>query len=114
MKTNGTYITSMKKTGTNATGTKQAGIKKLAAAALLILISTFGYACPVCEKQQPAPLRGITHGAGPESSFDYIIVSVTALVVLFTLAFTIRYLVKPGEGSGEHIKRLILNNESYG
>lgn len=72
-------------------------------------ITTF--ACPVCEKQQPKILRGITHGAGPQSNWDYVIVWATVVVVAFTLWFSVKWLFKPGEKSSAHIKRWILENE---
>lgn len=68
-------------------------------------------ACPVCEKQQPKILRGITHGAGPQDNWDYIIVWTMVVIVAFTLFFSIKWLIRPGERSQAHIKRLILNNE---
>ncbi|MES2003441.1 MAG: hypothetical protein V4450_02885 [Bacteroidota bacterium] len=68
-------------------------------------------ACTVCEKQQPKILRGITHGTGPESNWDLLIVSVAVVIVLFTLFFSIKWLFFPGEQSTGHIKRCILNNE---
>ncbi len=68
-------------------------------------------ACPVCEKQQPKILRGITHGAGPQDNWDYIIVWAMVVIVVFTLFFSIKWLIRPGERSQTHIKRLILNNE---
>ncbi|HRN57829.1 MAG TPA: hypothetical protein PLL71_15325 [Agriterribacter sp.] len=68
-------------------------------------------ACPVCEKQQPEILRGITHGAGPEDRWDYVIVWAMVVIVLLTLFFSVKWLVRPGERSQHHIKRLILNNE---
>ena len=78
---------------------------------VMILITCLGtLACPVCERQQPKILQGITHGAGPQSNWDYIIISITALIALVTLFFSIKWLVKPGERSGNHIKHLILNH----
>ena len=68
-------------------------------------------ACPVCEKQQPKILRGITHGVGPQDNWDYIIVWTMVVIVAFTLFFSIKWLIRPGERSQTHIKRLILNNE---
>jgi len=70
-----------------------------------------GFACPACEKQQPKLLRGISHGAGPDSDWDMVIVWIVAIIVIFTLFFSIRFLVKPGEKSESHIKRFILNND---
>ena len=75
----------------------------------LTAISTI--ACPVCEKQQPAMLKGISHGTGPQSNWDMIIIWVTIIIVILTLYFSIKFLVKPGEKSKTHIKRFILDNE---
>lgn len=68
-------------------------------------------ACDACEKQQPKILRGITHGAGPGSQWDYLIVAVAVVVVLLTLFFSVKWLVNPGEQSASHIKRFIFNND---
>lgn len=68
-------------------------------------------ACPACEKQQPKILRGITHGAGPESNWDYVIVWATVLIVVLTLWFSVKWLIRPGEKSGQHIKNWIIENE---
>lgn len=69
-------------------------------------------ACEVCLAQQPKFTRGWTHGAGPQGDFDYVIVFVALLIVVFTLAYAIKYLVHPGEREPDHIKRTILN-QSY-
>lgn len=68
-------------------------------------------ACPACEKQQPAIFRGITHGTGPDSRWDYLIISVTVVIVLLTLFYSVKWLIKPGEKSADHIKQLILSQE---
>lgn len=80
---------------------------------LLILIPGFTAisACPVCEKQQPRILQGITHGSGPQSDWDYLIILVAGLIVITTLYFSLKYLLAPGEKSKNHIKRLVLNYE---
>lgn len=79
---------------------------------LMILMSgTTALACSVCEKQQPKILRGITHGAGPQGNFDFIIIWIMVAITLATLYFSIKYLVRPGERSGAHIKRFILNEQ---
>jgi hypothetical protein len=67
------------------------------------------YACDACQKQQPEILRGITHGAGPQSNWDYLIVSVGAAIVVATLFFSIKWLLSPGEKGEKHIKRTVLN-----
>ena len=78
---------------------------------LLILLAEFrtAYSCPVCKKQQPGILRGITHGSGPQSEWDYLIISAAVVVVLATLFFSVKYLLSPGEESEKHIKKTALN-----
>ena len=79
---------------------------------LLIPLLGFGlitWACPACEKQQPAILRGITHGAGPTGNWDYVIVAVTVVITLATLFYAVKWMINPGEKGLNHIKRTILN-----
>lgn len=80
---------------------------------LLLVLWLFGtwaaLACPVCEKQQPKVLQGISHGAGPNNDWDYLIVWVMVALVGFTLYFSIKMLIKPGERMQNHIKRTILS-----
>ena len=81
----------------------------------ILLIGTlwhlYSVACPACEAQQPKLLRGITHGAGPSGKWDYFIVWVAVVIVLFTLFYSVKWLIRPGEKSAHHIKRMILNIE---
>lgn len=67
-------------------------------------------ACEVCKSQQPKVVQNITHGAGPQGQSDFIIIAVAVIIVLFTLVFSIKYLLKPGEDSPGHVKRTILDN----
>ena len=84
-------------------------MKKAITLILAILAACFpAAACTVCEKQQPELLQGITHGAGPESNWDYLIITAVAIVVLLTLIYSIKFLLWPGEESKTHIKRTIL------
>lgn len=76
---------------------------------LFFLQTVAAFACPVCDKQQPKILRGITHGTGPQSDWDYAIVWTAVLIVLITLFYTIKWLIKPGEKNDNHIKRMVLN-----
>jgi hypothetical protein len=67
------------------------------------------YACEVCERNQPKALRGIVHGAGPDSNWDYVSIAITAMVALYCLIFSIKWLIKPNEDDKTHIKYSILN-----
>lgn len=86
-------------------------MNKLKFLSVFLFLGQIGIACPVCEKQQPKILKGIAHGAGPESNWDYVIIWTAVVIVVFTLFFSIKWLIRPGEKSSTHIKRFILNNE---
>lgn len=86
-------------------------MKKIILLLLFCLPGLIAFACPACEKQQPKLLKGITHGAGPGSQWDYVIVSIIALIVLVTLFYSVKWLFKPGEKSPNHIKQFILTAE---
>ncbi|GGG27762.1 hypothetical protein [Pontibacter amylolyticus] len=76
---------------------------------LATLLSLAAFACPVCEKQQPKVLQGISHGAGPQSDWDYVLVWATVVIVVLCLFFSIKWLVRPGEKGEDHIKRTVLD-----
>ena len=84
---------------------------KFVLSTILVLVYTVSMGCEVCKKQQPKVLRGITHGAGPQSDWDYVIVGGMTAIVAITLFYSIRWLVKPGEKEISHIKNSILNTE---
>lgn len=84
-------------------------MKNLITTITLFLISFTSFACPTCEKAQPKFFRGITHGAGPESNLDYLIIGFTAIIVLYCGCITVSRLIKPNEMQKEHIKNAFLN-----
>jgi len=67
-------------------------------------------ACPVCKKQQPTITQGLTHGAGPESNWDWVIVSAMAAITLAALIVSMKQLIKPGEKNADHVKQSILSD----
>lgn len=77
---------------------------------LVIFIAQIAIACPVCEKQQPKITQGLTHGAGPQSNWDWVIIAIISLITVLTLIYSIKYLIKPGEKNNDHIKQSILSN----
>lgn len=77
---------------------------------LLLLFAQFIWACPVCDKQQPKITQGFTHGVGPQSKWDWVIIGVMTTITAFTFIYSIKFLVKPGEKNANHIKQSILNN----
>lgn len=84
-------------------------MKKYFFSIVLIFCGLWADACPACEKQQPKLLRGISHGGGPDSQWDYVIVWITVAIVLVTLFYSVKWLCKPGEKDKSHIKNFILN-----
>jgi hypothetical protein len=77
----------------------------------LLLTGLSANACPACEKQQPEVLRGLVHGQGPDGNMDYIIVAIAVLIVVITLYYSLLWLIRPGEKSPHHIKKIVLNTE---
>lgn len=77
---------------------------------LFLLTVSPAIACDVCQDQQPRILRNITHGAGPQGTSDFVIITVAAIIVGLTLIYSIKYLLKPGEKSPDHVKNIILDN----
>lgn len=75
----------------------------------LIFSAQFIWACSVCDKQQPEITQGFTHGAGPQSNWDWVIIGAITAITVFTFIYSIKYLVKPGEKNANHIKQSILS-----
>lgn len=90
-------------------------MKKITAVSLwmifiLVLCRSTALACPVCERQQPKVIRGISHGPLSGDKADYLIIAIAVFIVVISLILSLRYLINPGERGIEHIKRLILND----
>lgn len=77
----------------------------------LIFVVQWVSACPVCDRQQPKVFMGITHGVGPGSNWDWVIIVAMTLIVLVTLFFSIKFLVKPGEKNNKQVKESILTEQ---
>jgi hypothetical protein len=88
----------------------QQTLKRILVFILLFMPSLSVFACDACKKQQPKFLQGITHGRGPDSRWDYLIVVVMIAITLYVLVATLKCIIKPSENEAEHIKRMILND----
>ncbi|MBK8442158.1 MAG: hypothetical protein IPL35_01545 [Sphingobacteriales bacterium] len=84
-------------------------IKHILVSVLLITVQVTAFACPVCEKQQPKITQGLTHGAGPQSNWDWVIIAIISLITVITFIYSIKYIIKPGEKEANHIKKSILS-----
>jgi hypothetical protein len=70
----------------------------------LLTNSILAIACVVWEKHQPEVQRGISHGVGPESNWDYVTVWATVVIVLLTLFYSVKWLISPKESESVTIK----------
>jgi hypothetical protein len=78
--------------------------------ASLLVENLSAMACEVCKKQQPKLLQGITHGSGPDSKWDYLIVTIMIIITLYVLIAAVKCILRPSERNEQHIKRIILND----
>ncbi|MCA4777048.1 hypothetical protein [Empedobacter stercoris] len=76
----------------------------------LLLLLGYGYAkaCDACKLQQPKITQDFTHGTGPESNWDWFIVILITIITLYTLFYSFKFLIKPGEKDKKHIKKIVL------
>lgn len=88
-------------------------MKKILGVIYLMLPLVSVWACPVCDRNQPKLLRGLTHGQGPQNVMDYFLPALLVVLSLLALFFTLKWLWKPGERNDNHIKRFILNPENH-
>lgn len=89
-------------------------MKKITILFALLLITGWqsAFACELCKKNQPKLLENITHGTGPTGTLDYIIIWSAIVIVSVTLFMSIKYLVKPKETNADHIKNIVLNQNT--
>lgn len=66
-------------------------------------------ACEVCKQNQPKPLENITHGEGPQSDCDYVIIIAGIIIVSLTLFYSVKFLINPLEKDPGHIKNIVVN-----
>ena len=79
-------------------------MKKIFAFIFILAIPIATFACPVCERNQPKVLRGIVHGSGPDSNWDYVSIVITMIIAVLALIYSVKWLIKPNENSEDHIK----------
>jgi len=83
--------------------------------ALLVVADILGayssaMACEACKAQQPKFLQGVTHGAGPTSNWDYVVVSLMVIITVYSFYAMVKCLAKPADKNHEGIKSIILNS----
>lgn len=85
-------------------------IKYIVALLSTLFMHVTAWSCEVCEKQQPKVTQGLTHGAGPQSNWDWVIIGVVTAITIATFIYSLKFLIRPGEKDSNHIKVSILNN----
>lgn len=86
-------------------------MKTITSALCFIAVQYAAVACPVCERNKASALQGLTHGAGPGSKWDYVIVVAAIIIAIFTLFYSVKWLIHPNENNQGHIKLSILNEQ---
>ena len=86
-------------------------MKKIITAFCFIALQYATVACPVCERNKANAILSLTHGAGPDSQWDYAIVIAAIIIAIFTLFYSVKWLIKPNEKNQDHIKLFILNEQ---
>lgn len=79
-------------------------VVKNIAVTLCFLYTSYLLACDTCKLRQPKVTQNLTHGAGPESDWDWFIVAIAIAITLLAFFYSVKYLVKPGEKNKNHIK----------
>jgi len=87
-------------------------IRYCLAGILILLIRIPSLACTVCGQDQPKIIQKISHGAGPQSEWEYAIIIGGVIVVMFTLIYSSKYLLKPERNTPDHIKNIVLKEGS--
>ena len=85
-------------------------MRKLISSVFLFVVSaTSVFACPVCERNKPKLLQGITtHGSRPDSNWDYVIVIAAIILLFISLYYAVKWLLNPKERNSDHIKYSII------
>lgn len=83
-------------------------MKTLLLLAVGVLASIPGWACELCQANQPKALRNITHGTGPQGDLDWIIIWSAVVIVGVTLFLSLKFLIKPREDRPGHIKNIVV------
>lgn len=87
-------------------------MRKILSIIPLLLLTVAAMACPVCERNKPKLLQGITtHGSTPDSNWDYVIVIVVTIIAIATFYYSFKWLLRPGEKDKAHIKYSFLKDQ---
>jgi hypothetical protein len=86
-------------------------LKKVLSVTLILLVN-YALACDACQLQQPEVTKDLTHGAGPESNWDWFIVGIVILITVLAFIYSVKYLIKPGEKDKKHIKYSVFSDEN--
>ncbi|MBS1571125.1 MAG: hypothetical protein JST62_01835 [Bacteroidetes bacterium] len=84
-------------------------LQYLSALFFIIIATNLYKACEACDLKQPKITRGFTHGAGPQSFWDWVAVGIIVIISVLTVLYFIKYSLKSDYKKSNHIKNSILN-----
>ena len=56
-------------------------------------------------------MHDMSHMAGPQAAWEYVLVAVAVIIVVWVFYLAFKYFFKPGEQQSDHIKRRILEQD---
>jgi len=56
-------------------------------------------------------MHDMSHLAGPQAAWEYVLVVVAVIIVVWVFYLAFKYIFKPGEEQADHIKRRILEKD---
>ena len=56
-------------------------------------------------------MHDMSHMAGPQAAWEYVLVAVAVIIVVWVFYLAFQYTFKPGEEQADHIKRRILEKD---
>ena len=56
-------------------------------------------------------MHDMSHMAGPQATWEYVLVAVAVIIVVWVFYLAFKYTLKPGEDQADHIKRRILEKD---
>lgn len=77
---------------------------------IFILITQVALSCPVCDREKANQVTlGLSHGAGPDHNWEWLVVAGMAGITLFALFLAIKYFIKPDNAKTNEFKKSIFS-----
>lgn len=81
---------------------------------VFLMIGSFIKACPVCDRNKANQITlGLTHGAGPGNSWEWLIIIGMVLITLLALFLAIKFFIKPDNKERSEFKKIIAEESQF-